>query len=261
MKLLSLALLLWLGAAGADLQAAGGRGAMVGTFGAPEPPVFVNGRMAVLLTNTDGFSAHAVLSSGKTELASGELLGRGSRLLFAGTIGPVKEKRSRTGGVSFIWDTATNGGYLLSEPLQGYAPISSAVRVTNLVARAPGTKSAPTRIEGHRCEEEEATIASSDGSTSVYQVWRATDWKGLPIRISSGAEPAVLTLNLSKVKLTVPSADLFQPPDGFTKYDSADTMMNEHAIRQQTLRQGRPTLPGEGGGDLGGQRGRGGPGG
>ncbi len=260
MKHLRLGLVLSLAAAGADLQAAGGSGTVFGSFLTPEAPLFLNGQMAVLLTNTDGFSAHVVLSSGKTELAAGELLCRGSRLLFAGTIGPVKEKRSRAGGISFIWDLAGNSGYLLSEPLQGYAPISSTVRVTNLVTHAADAKAAQVRIEGHPCVEEEATVGSSDGSTAVYRVWRAADLKGLPVRISSGAEPAARTLNLTKIKLSVPAADLFQPPDGFTKYDSAEAMMNEQAIRQQTLRQGRPTPPG-GGGDLGGQRGRGGPGG
>jgi hypothetical protein len=35
-------------------------------------------------------------------------------------------------------------------------------------------------------------------------------------------------------------ADLFLPPSGFTKYDTAEGLVNEFAARQQNLKQ-RPT--------------------
>src|SRR5580704_4471994 len=50
----------------------------------PEPPSFLSGPVAVLLTNTDSFGGHIVVDSGnRMKVVSGELLGRDGKLLFA----------------------------------------------------------------------------------------------------------------------------------------------------------------------------------
>jgi hypothetical protein len=46
-----------------------------------------------------------------------------------------------------------------------------------------------------------------------------------------------VTLTLSKVRLEAVPNDLFQPPNGFTKYDSAEVMINELSSRQLNLKQ------------------------
>src|SRR3974390_1390835 len=61
-----------------------GRAVASETRSAPLPPLFLNGPMDLLLTNTHGFRAHAVLESGAPpqalQLTAGELMGRGSKL-------------------------------------------------------------------------------------------------------------------------------------------------------------------------------------
>jgi hypothetical protein len=108
--------------------------------------------------------------------------------------------------------------------------------LTNFVARPSPNADSLERIEGHSCKAETVTAAASDGSSTTLQVWRATDLQGLPLRIvSAGGSPA-FTFNLSKVRMEIPPDDLFLPPDSFTKYTSAEAMMNELSMRQHNLR-------------------------
>ena len=210
----------------------------------PKPPVFLNGPMALLLTNVDGFSARAVLESGApahgVELAAGELMGRGGKLLFAPGAGKSTAKRARAEDFAFIWDAAANQGYVLNDPLQGYAPMSYGRLFTNLAAGATLNQAAAENVAGHPCHQTEVTIAANDGSASVFRVWRATDLKGLPVRISGASDGTPVTLTLSKIKLEAMPNDLFQPPAGFTKYASAEAMVTELVSRQYNLKQ-RPT--------------------
>jgi hypothetical protein len=200
--------------------------------------------MALLLTNVDGFSAHAVLESGApangVELAAGELLGRGGKLLFAPGAGKSTAKRARAEDFAFIWDAAANQGYVLNDPLQGYAPMSYGRLFTNLAASATLNQAAAENVAGHPCQQSEVTVTADDGSASAFRVWRATDLKGLPVRISGASDGTPVTLTLSKVRLEAVPNDLFQPPAGFTKYASAEAMVTELVSRQYNLKQ-RPT--------------------
>jgi hypothetical protein len=212
----------------------------IGVF-TPQLPPFVNGPMAVLLTNTTGFSARTTLKSeafpGPEHQKTGQLLCRGSKLLFAPDPDESARKQSRAGGFSFLWDTAESQGYLLSEALQGYAPIASKALVTNLVT---GTiQATPRKVAGYQCEPADARVQLSDGSTAILQLWRASDLKGLPVEIMSTGPAAPLTLTFSKIRLEPPPAEMFALPDGFTKYNSPETLADELALRQNNLH--RPT--------------------
>ena len=219
----------------------GGRAGAAAGIRPPKPPVFLNGPMALLLTNVDGFSARAVLQSGApangVELAAGELLGRGGKLLFAPGPGKAAAKRARAEDFAFIWDVAANRGCMLNDPLQGYAPISYGRLFTNLTTSATLNQSAAENVAGHPCQQSEVTVAADDGSASVFRVWRATDLKGLPVRISGASDGTPVTLTLSKVRLEAVPNDLFQPPNGFTKYDTAEGLINELSSRRHNLKQ------------------------
>ena len=66
--------------------------------------------MALLLTNADGFRARVTLetrsTSNRLEVLAGELLGRGSKLLFTSGAGGSGGKGAGAGANSFIWDVA-----------------------------------------------------------------------------------------------------------------------------------------------------------
>src|ERR1700690_2014786 len=92
----------------------------LGPVSTPQPPLFLVGPMAVLLTNFDGFTARAMLTpgiaGGAEETVSGQLLGRGSRLVFAPDGKKSGRKHPLTDGITFLWDVAQNSGCVLSEP-------------------------------------------------------------------------------------------------------------------------------------------------
>jgi len=206
---------------------------------APRPPLFLNGPMALLLTNAEGFRARVELASGSVpqaaRLAAGELLGRGGKLLFAPAASKASSKQARAEDSAFIWDVFENRGWVLNDPLQGYAPISSLQHYTRVASAGISGNSAPERIAGHPCRPAEVTVAAADGAATVFRVWRAEDLDGLPLRITSAANGAALTLTFSAIRRERVPEELFQPPNGFTKYESPEAMMTELALRKVNL--------------------------
>ncbi len=202
----------------------------------PQVPVFLSGPAAVLLTNSTGFSAR-VTDRGDSafpgsEAVEGELLGRGTTLIFAPRETGPEDKQLKVGGFSYIWDVASGSGYVLSDALQGYAPVASTLRVTNTVFGAGENDS------------REATILMNDGSKALFRIWPADPRKQFPTRVEGRTRPP-LTLTFAKVRLEPPAADLFKPPEGFTKYATAEALADEIAVRQHNYRRGarEPAIP------------------
>jgi hypothetical protein len=204
----------------------------------PRPPSLLTGPVSVLLTNWPGFSAQVELrmnNSLDTEsTASGQLFGRGTKLLYAPQTEESTDSHRQPGRYSFIWDVAESRGYVLSDALQGYAPIASNLRVTNLTLKV-GSGSAQ-RLSGHPCEPARATAQLTDGSTAEFELLRALDLNSFPVQIANTTNRAY-TLSLSKVRLEEPPADAFAPPEGFTKYPSPEALADELAVRQSNLRR------------------------
>jgi len=204
-----------------------------------QPPSFLTGPMGVLLTNSTGYSARvdaqteAMLE--RDRAVSGQLLCRGSHLFFAPEINAGSKKLGQPGNFSFIWDVASNSGYVLSEALQAYAPAGGTARATNVVA-GPGS-AAPEKIGSYDCSSELAAVQMDNGSTVNFKVMRATGLKQFPVRLSMVTNAVPLTVTFSKVQLGAPGAELFAPPDGFSKYASPEAMSDEIAIRQHNLRR------------------------
>jgi hypothetical protein len=214
----------------------------------PQPPAFLSGPMALLLTNVDGFRAHVTLANASPtgQPVSGDLMGKSGKLFFAPAPAKKKSKRVSAADSAFIWNVSANRGYVLNDPLQAYAPCSSSLEFTNVAAGPATAPSAPETISGHSCQPSEVLVTATDGSITGFRLWRAPDLKGLPLRIvcTSGGMP--MTLTLSKPHLEKLPDDLFLPPSDFAKYDSGESMVNEMVSRQHNLKR-RPayTIPEE----------------
>jgi hypothetical protein len=206
---------------------------------APRLPVFFGGPASLLLTNGGGFSARLTEQPGVLAVqggeASGQLLAQGAKLRFEPELTGSADKAQRAAGFSYLWDVAEGSGYILSEPLQGYAPVSPGLRATNVVWQSKGAAS--QKVAGHPCEVEQATVQRSDGSSVAFEVWRATDLAGFPMQITSANNSAPLTLSLSKVRVGPVRPEVFAVPDGFTKYASVEAMVMELTVRQHSLKR------------------------
>jgi hypothetical protein len=140
----------------------------------------------------------------------------------------------------FIWDVTLHSGYVLSEALQAYAPISSPASVTNQTAVNKDLGS--EIVDGHPCHRGQVILTYSDGSSARLTEWRADDLQHFPVRIQVESAGRETTVDFSNVRLDVPEADLFNPPADFTRYGSAVALINELMIRESAYRSG-PTGP------------------
>lgn len=208
--------------------------------GVNELRTFVSGPIGVVLTNGQTYMARVNVSGLEParDLArglTGSVAARGSKLLFTADPGE-HVKGERDPGLSVIWDLAEAKGYALSESLQGYAPISAAVYPTNAVTGARGGPG--QKIDGHLCENEDVLVKLSDGQSVLVRTLRATDYAGITMEasvVSSNSVP--LSVRLSKVQLQTLPDEAFMPPAAFTKYDSADAMLNEIVLREANLKR------------------------
>ena len=200
-------------------------------------PEFLTGPAAIVLTNTGGYSAHLtgtmLGSGGQAHTVAGEILARDGRLIFQPAFHGKNKRQRKTGGLFFIWDAGKQAGYVLSDALQGYAPIKSDLMVTN--ESNLGKDGIEEEVDGHPCHRSEIVVSLNDGTTGRLVLWRADDLKHFPVRIEVVNGPKQTTLNLSEVRLEFPGQELFSPPDGFTPYASSVTLMNELLVRESTM--------------------------
>ena len=205
----------------------------------------MNGPVAMLLTNADGFSSDFTMTfedeAEHPVTISGWIVADGGKVRL--DVGPVKSSRKTQGDAGFgvVWDAAAGQGYAFSEALQGYAPIGGPVHFTNVLTEV--VESEPDRIEGHPAEKVNAMVLGDDGERITFQLLRAQDMGDLPLQVCSPDRPHSFMLTLSKIQPATPQEDLFLPPDGFTKYDSEPALITELAIRQQGMIEGGRSRP------------------
>jgi len=203
------------------------------------PPVFLTGAASLLLTNpAAAYSAWVEMDTNAAKVVrdfnSGQLLCSGSKVMFIPRYGSKKE-RVKGGGVTFIWDVSEPRGIVLSESLQGWAPYTARVNPTNVVTVE--SKGSRQKINDHLCEWQDKVVQMNDGSATLFRVWQAVDLKNVPVQISTATNPAPSSIVLSRIHLESLAPELFTAPEGFTKYSSAEGMMDELAVRQGGLRR------------------------
>ncbi len=214
---------------------------MIRNLRPPQLPGFLSGPMVVCLTNEHGFGGHVTIEtlsfSNRLELVAGELVGRNGKFVFVPEAKAQAKKRAPEDLHGFIWDSTANKGLILNEALQGYAPVSSEEHFTNILVKTAKDYFPAVTVDGHRCRQEEATVYSSHGSEAHFHIWRAEDLNGFPIRITTSTNATSVILIFTRVRLETPPLKLFQPPDGFAKYDSGEAMLNELLERQANTRR------------------------
>ena len=237
--------MLALGMAVAGCTSEKSREAALAHMGDEAPPDFLVGPAAIALTNFDGFSATVAATSSADAVArtySGQILEREGRLLFQPmTTAKTKKGKIVRGGMIFIWEPMLNRGEVVSEALQGYAPLAPAARITSVAPAS--TVGVPEPMNGHPCHRVESKVSLSDGSTAKVTEWRADDLGHVPVRVRSEQSGQLVTMDLTDIRLDLPSPELFVPPSEFTRYDSSLALINELLIRESPLKGGPTSGP------------------
>jgi len=179
----------------------------------------------MLLTNNTGFSARVNIE-GTPYTGAGMLFGRNGKLLFVPDATKT-DKRTPAGRYSFIWNIAKGEGIVLSDALQGWAPMS----LSSLGAVADVVFEGASPAAGGALSGLKATLA--DGRKVQFTASQGSG--GVPLQIHGG-EP-VFNARLARVSLKAPDAAMFEVPRGFTAYSSPESMVDEMAARFRTLKR------------------------
>lgn len=208
---------------------------------APQPPPFLWGPMAGFLTNSGDFHARVAVSgwpSGAVSPLMGSLFGRGSMLFFA--LDPKSEElekeksKEAEPGFSYLWNVTEDRGFLLSEALQGFAPVASPRTKAGVVLGNPGEKSADGR--------QELMVLLRDGSTNQLRIWHDRTLNDFPNRFILGQKQDAVTVTFSKIRLQNVPRELFDLPAGFSRFASAEALVDELSMRQRQLHRRDPSL-------------------
>ncbi len=79
-------------------------------------------------------------------------------------------------------------------------------------------------LDGHPCEKNKVVIPGKGRSTEAT-TWNATDMKDFPIQIETVENEITSRIHFSKVQFTKPDTKDFDPPAGYTLYNSPQEMM------------------------------------
>jgi hypothetical protein len=222
--------------------------ATLAKLGDETPPEFMVGPASESLVDFDGFSANVVENDSPilpgaatparpARSVSGVVIGRKGRLIYQPwTTAQIKDGKITHGGMFFIWDINVQRGYVLSEALQGYAPIAPPVLITNSAPANNALASEP--VNGHPCHRVESTVEMADGSTAKLTEWRADDLGRFPVRLQVSSGGREETVDFTNVRLDLAKPELFMPPGDFTKYASAGLLINELMIREASFKAG-----------------------
>ena len=215
----------------------------MGGFSPVETLALLTGPVSLLASNAAGFNAHVMVipnaAANTPPSLTGTLWAQPDWLLWTPAAAKGHSPSGTGRSFSFIWHVSQSSGYVLSEALQAYAPITTSWRYTNFTV-APDPENAPSEnLDGHLCHPEQITAGSSDGTTHRFRVWRAADLKEIPLKLVAIGDYPITTVLLSQVRVLKSAPDKFEPPNDFTRYENAEAMANELLLRQQNL-QPRP---------------------
>jgi hypothetical protein len=80
-------------------------------------------------------------------------------------------------------------------------------------------------VDGHPCVKNKVIVTDKDGTPHESTVWNATDLKDFPVKIQTSEQGREMTMLYKDVANSKPDASVFEPPSGYTKYDSMPAMM------------------------------------
>ena len=79
-------------------------------------------------------------------------------------------------------------------------------------------------VDGHSCVKNKVVISDSTGQSTEATTWEASDLRDLPIQIETRESANTSVIRFKQIQFASPAPGLFEPPTGFTLYDSAEDL-------------------------------------
>ena len=87
-------------------------------------------------------------------------------------------------------------------------------------------------VVGHACAKQKAVVTDAQGKQHEATVWRASDLKGIPVKITQVEGNTTTTMTFKDINQAKPVASLFEVPADGTKYESPMALM-QGAMQKQ----------------------------
>ncbi|MEO6033763.1 MAG: DUF4412 domain-containing protein [Verrucomicrobiota bacterium] len=115
--------------------------------------------------------------------------------------------------------------YVIYPALKAYAlvPLSNADK--QALGKEPKIQKTPLgkeTIDGHPCVKNKVVVTDDKGQVQEATVWNATDLKDFAIQMQIKESSANTIMKFKEVQLVKPNAKEFEPPAGFTKYQTIE---------------------------------------
>lgn len=126
--------------------------------------------------------------------------------------------------------------FVIYPNLRAYAPTplnkAEATAAAAQDFKIESTRLGTETVDGHPCVKNKVTISAQGVEKQEAIVWNASDLKDFPLRIQM-PQPggASLVMNYSNVKLEKPDPQLFEPPAGFDKYESVQSLVQSAMMK------------------------------
>ena len=191
------------------------------------------------LTNVNDYSAEwTVIFPERDEplRMMGRLLVHGTKFRLEPDWGQAHRGAVKSGDLGLVWDFSSHTGYVVCEPLQGYAPIRSTPGFTNQwTGNSSGTGE---RFAGQPVISKTGVFTESDGRRGNVELSSVPTLGNLPLKIEVSKAAMPLTLTLSKIRWEKSAEEIFMSPNDFTQYKSLAALLNELEARQQNVFEG-----------------------
>ena len=118
--------------------------------------------------------------------------------------------------------------YLIYPGLKAYAemPIpESELEAAEKDSKIEKKEEGKETIDGHPCVKSRATITDASGKVTEAVVWAASDMKDFPLQIETDVQGNTVRMTYRDVKFGKPDAKLFEPPTGYTRHESIQSLM------------------------------------
>lgn len=115
--------------------------------------------------------------------------------------------------------------YVIYPSLKAYAQMPMSDADKQALGKDPKIQKTPLgkeTIDGHPCVKNKVVVTDEKGQAQEATVWNATDMKDFAIQMQIKETNSNVIMKFKDVQLAKPNAKEFEPPAGYTKYQSIE---------------------------------------